>query len=136
MAPLFLSSRAEILRALSLDTGRNLLLVGAPKEFIDYIEKVVPAESIILKNENELKEGALFKIIVLWAEDRDKLGCLNVLTSHLADDSDLWVVVKRQAEQSPEIKELSRNPIPEGIANLPITFRLDLVPVLIRNRKR
>ncbi|MFW3146261.1 MAG: hypothetical protein ACMUIE_05570 [Thermoplasmatota archaeon] len=130
MGELFLCSRAEVLRTIYIDTGRKMSLVGAPEEFLEWADRMLPTDTAILHGTSELQDHGLFDIILLWYETRSPpREEICTALEHLVEKGDLWVVVPRTIvdEVVAELNEKDR--INASRFSLPLSMKYELVPV-------
>lgn len=93
MGELYLCSRTDILRNLYIDTGRTICVIGAPRDFIDWIEKVLPMDARIVPDIRSI-DGRGFDILLKWTDDNGpKVKEVDDLALSLNEDGDLWMVV-------------------------------------------
>lgn len=132
----FLSSRTEVLRSLSLDTGRTILIIGAPNDFVEYLNKVLPQGSLSVPTIDDaigpLNERDFWSVLV-WAEDSPgTLEGLQVFKALMRPSSELWVVVNRDERFQRYIRGLTSSFEMSKANRIDLTTKCDLVPLIMR----
>jgi hypothetical protein len=126
MGEMYLSSRTEVLRAMNIDTGRYMAIIGAPEEMVVWMNKILPTNTAIYNSPEDLKVGSSYDIFMWWIPDGPNMGRLERLIQHLTKNGDLWLLVKRDLE----LKDLPVEMNDRIEKTLIFTPELDLVPVL------
>ena len=131
MAEFYLCSRAEILRKVNMDTGRKIAIVGAPSDFIEWMEKVLPYDTCIVDEPDQLLNCCILDIIIYWEPDESRNERLGRLREILSEQGDLWIASLRGENREKLISDLSvdRNLI------VSLTPMRDLIPLVIGARK-
>ncbi|MCU0798511.1 MAG: hypothetical protein MUC62_02420 [Candidatus Thermoplasmatota archaeon] len=134
----FLCSRTEVLRTLWFDTGRKVLMIGAPPDFIDWIDMVLPEgswpvgppeEVALLLDDNDIK------IVLVWLGDRpDVHGVLSSIVPKLGPGTDLWAVTNRDELSFKALKPFSTDWGVTMSGRLGLTTKCDLAPLVLRSR--
>lgn len=93
MGGLFLCSRTDVLRTIYMDTGRSVGMIGAPIDFMEWIEKVLPMDSVISGDIKNFGAYGLDMILCWFRNELPSKDIIDTLETHLAEDGDLWVVV-------------------------------------------
>lgn len=135
----FLCSRTEVIRALWFDTGRAVLIIGPPRDFIEWMERVLPAGSCQVGDIGDvlpqLRDGA-FKVVLVWVGDReDGPGTLRVALRELSNGSDLWAVMNRGEGPGEDLFALGASQELHRNRRLGLTPKCDLVPLVIRPKE-
>jgi len=101
MGELYLCSRTEFARAVDLDTGRKIAIIGAPGGFPRWIEKLLPADSCVVKRPVDLASHREFSIIVWWPNLRDIIDeDINTIKG-ISITGNLWLVIPRIEGKGP-----------------------------------
>ena len=129
MGELYLSSRTEVLRSMNIDTGRKVAIIGAPEDFIVWMNKILPIHNCIAGTPDDMEAERNLDIILWWTPKGAGREGIDNLIEHLSASGDLWIIVERgiQMEDSGYVQHSDRE------RTLMITPTLDLVPVLIRS---
>ncbi|MGA1847755.1 MAG: hypothetical protein ACMUHB_00310, partial [Thermoplasmatota archaeon] len=93
MGELYLCSRTEFARAVDLDTGRTVAIVGAPKEFPEWIHRLLPADSCIVPRPVDLAGHREFSIVIWWLRDLEISETDTETIRSIVINGDLWMVV-------------------------------------------
>jgi len=128
MGELFLSARTEIVRGLDIDTGRTMLIIGAPKWFLDWMDRFIPESTVI--EEAGGKDGPVgtFDIVLLWCTDVEGLsGEIDRAKARIRKEGDLWAVVDGKALSDIELHPSGNDR--KKVAVIPLTIKLNIVPV-------
>ncbi len=126
MGELYLSSRTEVLRAMNIDTGRYMSIIGAPEEMVVWMNKILPTNTTTYNSPEDLEVESSYDIFLWWIPDGPNKGGLEKLIQHLTEKGDLWLLVKRDVE----LKDLPVEMNDRIKKTLIFTPELDLVPVL------
>lgn len=131
MGDLFFCSRTDVLRAIYLDTGRSVGMIGAPADFLEWIEKILPKDTVISGDIEGFEACELDMIICWFRNELPSRGKIDAITGHLARDGDLWVVVPLHLSDG--LGESTGRSIPDaaGGSYLMITSTHVLVPVIL-----
>ena len=129
----YLSSRAEILRAMYIDTGIRVAIIGSPDDFNSWIDTGVPEDTDYLKDPDEVPGDAVYGRILIWDEE-DVDYDPKTLLAHIDDEGEIWSVVPTMGERRNSI--LGKfNPLRElGHTPIPLTISLEIYPVHISKR--
>ena len=130
MTDLYLTSRAEILRKVNMDTGRRIALVDADPDFVRWMEKLLPSDSCIVGEPDELLECSFFDIIIYWEKEEVRMDRIERLIKLLSNRGDLWMILKHGKDEDLLAEKFKIDQ--DNILNL--TPERDLVPLLIRGR--
>lgn len=131
MGELYLSSRAEVLRSMNIDTGRKTAIIGAPEDFIVWINKILPIHTQIVGIPSDIGADPIFDIILWWKPNGAKKKEIEELVNHLTIKGDLWMIIKRGISNiETDIIDTSSE------RTLMITPTLDLVPVILQSIPR
>ncbi|MGA1820627.1 MAG: hypothetical protein ACMUHU_06430 [Thermoplasmatota archaeon] len=130
MAGLYLTSRAEILRKVNMDTGRRIALVDADPDFVRWMEKLLPSDSCIVGEPDELLECSFFDIIIYWEKKKVRMDRIERLMELLSNRGDLWIILEHGSGEDILMERFSVKK--ENILNL--TPERDLLPLVIRYR--
>jgi hypothetical protein len=133
MGTTYLSSRVEVLRALYVDTGRKMALIGVPGEFRDWIDKALPENVSYMNDQQALSDGSEYDIIVMWVPGGSEPDPV-LLLEHLDHNGDLWLVLPTRDKVGRRILDRFEPRTIRGHPTLPLTFERELVPVWIRSR--
>jgi hypothetical protein len=134
----FLCSRTEVLRTLWFDTGRKVLIIGAPSDFLEWIDKVLPAGSLTAGPFEDLtttmdREG--FRVVIVWLGDRnDVREVLSSIVQKLGPATDLWAVTNRDELSIRDLRPFSTDWGVTTNDRLGLTTRCDLAPLILRAR--
>ncbi|MFO8051802.1 MAG: hypothetical protein R6V01_08920 [Thermoplasmatota archaeon] len=135
MGDIYLCSRTEVLRAIYLDTGRSIGIIGAPEEFLEWIEKLLPMDSVVASEAASLK-GSELDVVIGWFGDHvPESGDIEELRSGLKEDGDLWVIVPIYAADNIYDMLSMPDPSPSGELKLTLTRGHILLPLIIGHRK-
>ena len=95
MSILYLSSRTEFIRAVDLDTGRTILLIGLPDEMVKWLDIGLPRDTPSVQGPHDI-EGRVFDIIIWWIErgGYDQEGVERV-RELLSDKGEFWAIIPR-----------------------------------------
>ena len=129
MGELYLSSRTEVLRSMNIDTGRKVAIIGAPEDFIVWINKILPIHTYIAGGPSDIGTGTDFDIILWWSPKGVEKKWIEVLTEDLSDKGDLWIIIERGIPIDYRIDIQN----PKDVKTLMITATLDLVPIILRS---
>jgi hypothetical protein len=129
MGELYLSARTEVLRAMNIDTGREVAIIGAPEDLVVWLNKILPIHTRIVSSPDELDSCPCYDILLWWAPDGISKEGLGTLSDHLSENGDLWVIVNREIE----ITFATITPDELQKRRLVLTPVLDLVPVVLRS---
>jgi hypothetical protein len=127
MGELYLSSRTEVLRSMDIDTGRKIAIVGAPEDFIVWMNKILPLHTRVVGTPQDIGSDMEFDIILWWAPDGVESENYEKLAGSLSSSGDLWVIVRKGIK----IPGRSEHHMPER--TLMITPTMDLVPLIVRS---
>ncbi|MGA1792986.1 MAG: hypothetical protein ACMUHM_03455 [Thermoplasmatota archaeon] len=128
MVDLYLTSRAEILRKVNMDTGRRIALVDADPDFVRWMEKLLPSDSCIVGEPDELLECSFFDIIIYWEKEEVRMDRIERLIELLSNRGDLWIILKHGKDEDLLAEKFSIDQ--DNILNL--TPERDLVPLVVR----
>jgi hypothetical protein len=129
MDELYLSSRTEVLRSMNIDTGRKVAIIGAPEDFIVWMNKILPIHTCIAGIPIDMGGERDFDIILWWTPRGAEIDGIEILIEHLTSKGDLWIIVGREIPLHDRNDVLYR----EKERTLMITTTLDLVPVIMRS---
>jgi hypothetical protein len=128
MGELYLCSRTEFARAVDMDTGRKVAIIGAPSAFPEWIERLLPADSCIVSRPQDLAGQRELSIIIWWLrEPYITEADINVMRS-ISKTGDLWIVVPRLEENDP-VSFTSQGCLLDRTRIIMLTPEMDLVPV-------
>ena len=132
MSILYLSSRTEFIRAVDLDTGRTILLIGLPDEMVKWLDIGLPRNTPSVKEPHEM-EGRAFDIIVWWIErgGYDQKGVERV-RELLCDQGEFWAIIPREGDLTDDFIGSMVVSVDEGIQPLMMTPERDMVPIWVR----
>ncbi len=134
----FLCSRTEVLRTLWFDTGRKVLIIGAPSDFLEWIDKVLPAGSLTagpLQDDLATMDMKGFRIVIVWLGDRkDAQEVLSSIVPKLGPATDLWAVTNRDELSIKVLRPFSTDWGVTTHGRLGLTTRCDLAPLILRAR--
>ena len=128
MGELYLTSRAEILRKVDMDTGRKIALVAAEPGFLRWIEKLLPSDTCIAGDPDELGDRSLFDIIIYWEKENVRMDRIEKMIDLLSQKGDLWIIVKHGPDKDLLAKRFG---VKDSMV-LTLTPDRDLMPLIIR----
>ena len=132
MGELFLSTRTEIVRGLNIDTGRTMMIIGAPKWFLEWMDRFLPESTVIEEGKGDHHPNCTFDIILLWGSDQDNLpGEMARAKALLGSGGDLWAVIDSNAPLDVALHLQGLDLV--KTATLPLTVNLNIVPVVRNN---
>jgi hypothetical protein len=127
MGELYLSSRTEVLRAMNIDTGRDIAIVGAPEDLVVWLNKILPLHTRIYSTPADIEPDRKFDILLWWVPEGPHEEEMDDLSEHLAEKGDLWLMMKRTVKRDfLDIDDISLQE-----RTLVVTPSMDLVPALI-----
>ncbi len=95
MEEFYLCSRSELARKVNLDTGKKATIIGAPDEFIEWLDMILPFNPCVVHSIEELEGHHVRDVMILWSDEQvpdseeiDKVW-------NLLDDGSIWVVHQR-----------------------------------------
>jgi len=134
----FLCSRTEVLRTLWFDTGRKVYIIGAPPDFIEWIDKVLPAGSRTARSIEEARQyidDGDFRIVIIWSGDRtDIREVLSSIVPSMGPDTDLWAVTNRDELSLMALRPFSADWSVTLGGRMGLTTKCDLAPLVLRPR--
>jgi hypothetical protein len=94
MGARYLCSRTELFRRIDLDIGNRPLFIGAPNSFLEWLEKMLPGNSVSVDNVCSIPESSSFDRIVIWSKIIEELGSsgMDTLNAHSRDNATIWIV--------------------------------------------
>ena len=132
MGELFLSTRTEIVRGLNIDTGRTMMIIGAPKWFLEWMDRFLPESTVIEEAGGKEGPAGTFDIVLLWGPELEDLtGAIERAKAMVRKDGALWAVVDGGALDEIE-KHLSGTDV-KKVPSVPLTIKLTIVRVFDNN---
>ncbi|MGA1821753.1 MAG: hypothetical protein ACMUIG_04430 [Thermoplasmatota archaeon] len=129
----YLSSRAEILRSMYIDTGIRVAIIGSPEEFNRWIDTGVPEDTDYLGGPGDIPDDGVYGRILIWDEEDLDFDPASLL-GHLDGEGEIWSVVPVMDESRNAILG-KYDPLRElGHAPIPLTISLEIYPVHISKR--
>ena len=131
MSLLYLSSRTEFIRAVNLDTGRNILLIGLPDEMVKWLDIGLPKNTPSIPAPAGM-EGQTFDIIVWWIEEKGyRREDVDIIRGLLSDDGEFWAIAPREGGLTDDLMSLVVRDVDKGIKPLLITPERDMFPIWV-----
>ena len=92
MEDILLCSRSEISRSVDLDTGKNIAVVGAPKDFVKWLDRILPTDSLITDDVDSLLEKGSLDRMIVWISGTSISwdDVIELLKRH--GESSIWIV--------------------------------------------
>lgn len=131
MSILYLSSRTEFIRAVDLDTGRTILLIGLPDEMVKWLDIGLPRNTPLIPGPHDIK-GSVFDIIVWWIEEGGyDLEGVESIRELLTDQGEFWAIIPREGDLIDDFIGSLVLDVNEGIQPLMMTPERDMVPIWV-----
>ncbi len=131
MSILYLSSRTEFIRAVDLDTGRTLLLIGLPDEMVKWLDIGLPRDTPSVPGPLDM-EGRVFDIIVWWiGEGKYDLKGVERIRELLNDQGEFWAIIPREGDLTDDFIGSMAVDVNDGIQPLMMTPERDMVPIWV-----
>jgi len=134
MSMSYLSSRAEILRSMYIDTGIRIAMIGSPHDFNQWIDTGVPENTDYLMDPGGIGEGVFYDRILVWDESDMDIDPVSLI-AHINTGGEIWVVLPTMGDLRDPIlakyhplKEMGHDPIP-------LSMSLEIYPVHISSRR-
>ncbi|MCK5774407.1 MAG: hypothetical protein KAH57_11510 [Thermoplasmata archaeon] len=131
MGTLYLSSRTEFIRAVDLDTGRTILLIGLPDEMVKWLDIGLPRNTPSVRGPHDM-EGRAFDIVIWWIErgGYDQKGVERV-RELLTAQGEFWAILPREGDLIDEFIGSMVLDVNKSIHPLMMTQERDMVPIWV-----
>lgn len=116
MGARYLCSRTELFRFIDLDIGNRPLFIGAPPQFLDWLEKMLPGDEVVVQDPSEIPGEIRFTRVLVWSDSFQKNGpdLVESIISHSEEDATCWLVFPMEKDPVSEkgLFDLVGDPFP------------------------
>jgi hypothetical protein len=94
MGARYLCSRTEFLRMIDLDIGRRPIFIGVPGPFLDWLNKLLPLNSVRTMSIREIQGDSLFDRIILWTDNLPEIDSedVDIISGCMKDGASIWTI--------------------------------------------
>jgi hypothetical protein len=116
MGARYLCSRTELFRFIDLDIGNRPLFIGAPPQFLDWLEKLLPGDEVAVQDPSQIPLGIRFRRVLIWSDSLLETGqeMVDSIISHSEEDATYWLIFPMGEDPVAEDGwfQLAGNPFP------------------------